>query len=209
MKLKQSIITLLIFALTLLAACSQAPKDVAKEYLDAVNHHEYEKAKKLGTPEIQEHLDRSSKITAIDNDKSKDRTYEVISEKVSGDISNVSYNINNKGVKNEFKGTMRLVKTDGKWLVAENDPGYKEYLQDQADKQLKYEIDQLKNQLEATKASLPSGLKEEKAKLLQSINELEIKLAKAVSPVEKITVKEDIRLYRYQVTKFLADAENM
>jgi len=197
------------FILILTSCSKQQPKDVAIIYLNAVNNNQYEDAKKVSTIEIQDKLNQTSKLAIVNNPKSKNRTFKIINEKISGDISDVTYAIFNNDIRNEFNGNMRLIKKEDGWMIAENDYGYGEYLKQNADNQLHVELDALKKEVETiSNNNLNAELLKTKGSLLKTINDYNKQLKNPLSSIQKLKLQEDVKMTRYYVSKFIGETEN-
>lgn len=121
----------LFTAIALLSSCSSStgPRDVATDYLNAMNKMDYETAKKFCTPEkistiklIQSTFD----ITALPDSilqLSKRARVEIKEVKEEGDRCIVKYVVPQlAGIDQE----LLLIKKDNKWLVGETAEGFQE-----------------------------------------------------------------------------------
>lgn len=116
----------LIVTLTLLAGllagsgCSNenSPRDVAENFLSYYGKNEFDQAKQYGTEETDRLLDMMNGFNKMMADSLlKERRYEIISEKVEGNVATVVYRESDS---NEPSQSMTLIREDGKWMVSMN-----------------------------------------------------------------------------------------
>ena len=197
---------LITFIAVILSSCTQSPSDTAKDYLEAVKNNEFEKAKSFATKDLQVNLTYSS--NSADIDLHKDRSFDIISEKINGDMANVSYKTINKGIANPKEQTIRLVKQNGKWLVSNLDPGKREREANEKIEQLKVELKSLFDELNTyNDKKLSADLTEQKLKLTNSLKGYQDSVQIKLTLVQQIKLEEDIKQTRYYLTKFMAEAE--
>jgi hypothetical protein len=93
------------------------PKEVSKNFLNALGQMDYETAKKYGTSETGKMLDMLSSFSGMMPDsvknKAKEAKIEIKSAKEDGDKCEVVYTTTDKA----GDQTLNLVKKEGKWLV--------------------------------------------------------------------------------------------
>jgi hypothetical protein len=99
-----------------LTSCTKGPSTVAESFLNDLTNNKFEEAKKLSTPDAQAVLDGFMKEGSTNPNASK-WSYKITKEETSGDISTVHF-LNMPVGKPELKQTVRLVKKDGNWFVA-------------------------------------------------------------------------------------------
>jgi lipopolysaccharide export LptBFGC system permease protein LptF len=201
---KSSLIITLISVI--ISSCTQSPSNAAKSYLEAVKNNEFEKAKSYATKDLQENLTYSS--NSADIDLHKDRSFDIVSEKINGDMANVSFKTINKGIANPEEQTIRLVKQDGKWLVSNLDPGKREREDNEKIEQLKVELKSLTDELNTyNDKKLSTDLTDQKLKLNNSLKGYKDSVQIKLTFVQQIKLEEDIKQTRYYLTKFMAQAE--
>jgi lipopolysaccharide export LptBFGC system permease protein LptF len=201
---KSSLIITLISVI--ISSCTQSPSNAAKSYLEAVKNNEFEKAKSYATKDLQENLTYSS--NSADIDLHKDRSFDIVSEKINGDMANVSFKTINKGIANPEEQTIRLVKQDGKWLVSNLDPGKREREANEKIEQLKVELKSLTDELNTyNDKKLSTDLTDQKLKLNNSLKGYKDSVQIKLTFVQQIKLEEDIKQTRYYLTKFMAQAE--
>lgn len=124
-------IHILVVTITLLSACASGtgPRDVATDYLNAMNKMDYETAKKFCTPEkittiklIQSTFD----ITTLPDSTlqlAKRAKVEIKEVKEEGDRCIIKYVVPQLA---NIDQELLLIKKDNKWLVAETAEGFQE-----------------------------------------------------------------------------------
>jgi Domain of unknown function (DUF4878) len=100
---------------------SADPKEIARNFLVAMNKADYETAKKFGTDDTKKLLEMTSTFTAMLPDSVKKmsaaKKVEIIGEaKIDGEKAVVSY----KESDSPEAKSLNLVKKDGKWLVQQS-----------------------------------------------------------------------------------------
>lgn len=126
MKFKILILLFLPFIL-LLSGCKNEEKAVtgtAAKFLDCLNAKQYDKARKLATPESKEMLDFMQSMASLDNNKPK--PIEDLKCRIANDTAHCTY------VQEFNEKTLDLVKVHNKWLVdmKKESPDYSNMQQD-------------------------------------------------------------------------------
>jgi hypothetical protein len=109
--------TLLVIIFFFIFACSDNnPKPVAKNFLTALNHLDFKKAKEYSTEETGKLLDMMSGFARMipDSSKEREKKFEITGEIIDGDKATVSY----KEEGREDEQSIPLVKVNGQWKVA-------------------------------------------------------------------------------------------
>jgi hypothetical protein len=95
---------------------STEPKAVAKAFLNECGANNYEKAKIYGTEETDRLMDMLEGFnTMMAGQESKKVSYEVVSEKIEGDVATVLYK---ESGSSESPKSIKLVRQNSEWLVA-------------------------------------------------------------------------------------------
>jgi hypothetical protein len=83
--------------------------------MDAVKNREYDKARELSTPETDKLINLQESISNLSQDSSSflGDPLEIIEERIDGDTAFVKFIDQD----DDMPSTVKLVKTDGKWLV--------------------------------------------------------------------------------------------
>ena len=120
MKKSFSLLSLALISLLLLAACSKNnPETVAKDWLTAFYHQDFEYAKKLSTDETKAVLTNIQGFSSALDDsvkkKAKAVNITVKSVKTEGDKATVTFSASNSPDQEE--PPLKLVKQNDKWLV--------------------------------------------------------------------------------------------
>jgi hypothetical protein len=120
MKKRISFLSLIIISLALLTGCSKnTPEAVAKDWLTAFYHQDYDAAKKLSTEETKVMLSTiqgfSGSLADSIKQKAKQVTITIKSVKTEGDKATVTFIASN--TPNQEEPPLKLVKQSEKWLV--------------------------------------------------------------------------------------------
>lgn len=117
-KLFLSLAAVAMISFALFSCSSKSdPKDVAKNFLNALTQMDYEGAKKYGTPETGKMLEMLSSFATMMPDSAKANArkikIDIKDAKTEGDKCSVTYHNSEK----KDDQVLTLVKKDGKWLV--------------------------------------------------------------------------------------------
>ncbi len=113
-------LSLLVLAVVSLTSCSKnTPEAVAKDWLTAFYHQDYDVAKKLSTEETKAMLVTiqgfSGSLADSTKQKAKQVTINIKSVKTEGDKATVTFTASN--APNQEEPPLKLVKQSDKWLV--------------------------------------------------------------------------------------------
>lgn len=114
MKLIKKLFLLLLLSLTIFSCKvseDRAVKQVAKNFLDCLNNHDYTGAKKYALPESASALDMMAMLGAIDSVKKKTETI-ITGCEINGDKASCRY------LKDGKELTLDLAKINKQWLVS-------------------------------------------------------------------------------------------
>lgn len=112
-----SFAAILIVVVMLTSCSSNSPKGVAKKYLNAYYHLDFDGAKKVSTDETKKMLDMFQQLAPMMPDSAKQQlkkiTVDIKDEKIDGDKAVVTYTTSD----NPKDQTLHLVKQNNQWLV--------------------------------------------------------------------------------------------
>lgn len=117
-KIFLSLSAVVLMSLVLFSCSSKSdPKDVARNFLNALTQMDYEGAKKYGTPETGKMLEMLNSFATMLPDSAKANArkikIEIKDAKTEGDKCSITYRNSEK----QSDQVLTLVKKDGKWLV--------------------------------------------------------------------------------------------
>lgn len=108
----------LVAAVILFTSCgggAESPKDVAQKFITALENKNYDEAANYGTEDTKKMVSSLKQFASMMGDqKTEKKEFEFGEAKVEGDNATVPYK--EKG--SEKEQNVKLVKQDGKWLVA-------------------------------------------------------------------------------------------
>ncbi len=103
--------TLIVACSLMVVACSPSPKDVAKNFVEAVAHNQYDKAEEYVTDTGKAMIEMARQMGQPLNNGRVPKKIEVVEEKVNGDFAVVKISVDGR------IETLNLVKEDGEWKV--------------------------------------------------------------------------------------------
>ena len=111
-------VAVILFMALVLVSCSNGASNVAKSWLTAFYHGDYEAAKKLSTEETKGMLTQFAQFSSMIPDSVKQQNKKIVINvkdvKETGDKAVVTYSTSDQAAKTE---QISMVKQNGKWLV--------------------------------------------------------------------------------------------
>lgn len=105
----------LLFSLLFSSCFRSTPSDVVVAFIEAVENKKFDEARALSTPETAKLINLQESISGLSQDSTpySDVQLEIIEERIEGDTAFVKC----IGRDEELPSTIKLVKTNGEWLV--------------------------------------------------------------------------------------------